>query len=33
MKASRVFTDKASGSSTDRDGLDLLRMKEGDVFW
>ena len=28
------FTDKASGSSTDREGLDLLRMKveEGDVI-
>ncbi len=30
----RIFTDKASGSSTDREGLDLLRMKveEGDVI-
>jgi DNA invertase Pin-like site-specific DNA recombinase len=30
----RIFTDKASGSSTDRKGLDLLRMKveEGDVI-
>nr|WP_164057812.1 recombinase family protein [Serratia marcescens] len=29
-----MFTDKASGSSTDREGLDLLRMKveEGDVL-
>nr|UVY99175.1 Resolvase/integrase Bin [Serratia marcescens] len=29
-----LFTDKASGSSTDREGLDLLRMKveEGDVI-
>lgn len=34
MKANRIFTDKASGSSTDREGLDLLRMKveEGDVI-
>ncbi len=32
--ANRIFTDKASGSSTDREGLDLLRMKveEGDVI-
>ncbi len=31
---SPIFTDKASGSSTDREGLDLLRMKveEGDVI-
>ncbi|MBY9094519.1 recombinase family protein [Pseudomonas aeruginosa] len=27
VKANRIFTDKASGSSTDREGLDLLRMK------
>ncbi len=27
VKANRIFTDKASGSSTDRDGLDLLRVK------
>lgn len=34
MKANRIFTDKASGSSADREGLDLLRMKveEGDVI-
>ena len=34
VKAHRIFTDKASGSSTDREGLDLLRMKveEGDVI-
>lgn len=25
VKANRIFTDKASGSSTDREGLDLLR--------
>lgn len=33
MKANRIFTDKASGSSADREGLDMLRMKveEGDV--
>lgn len=33
VKANRIFTDKASGSSTDREGLDLLRMKveDGDV--
>lgn len=34
VKANRVFTDKASGSSVDRPGLELLRMKveEGDVI-
>ncbi|EFB8325377.1 recombinase family protein [Escherichia coli] len=34
VKANRIFTDKASGISTDREGLDLLRMKveEGDVI-
>ncbi|STB68574.1 phage DNA invertase [Citrobacter freundii] len=34
VKANRIFTDKASGSSTDREGLELLRMKveEGDVI-
>lgn len=34
VKANRIFTDKASGSSTDREGLDLLQMKveEGDVI-
>lgn len=34
VKSNRIFTDKASGSSTDREGLDLLRMKleEGDVI-
>ncbi|HDS5588904.1 TPA: recombinase family protein [Enterobacter hormaechei subsp. xiangfangensis] len=34
VKANRIFTDKASGCSTDRDGLDLLRVKveEGDVI-
>ncbi|CAK6500597.1 hypothetical protein SERMPA_00114 (plasmid) [Serratia marcescens] len=34
VKANRIFTDKASGNSTDRDGLDLLRMKveDGDVI-
>jgi DNA invertase Pin-like site-specific DNA recombinase len=33
VAASRIFTDKASGSSGDRDGLRLLRVKveEGDV--
>ncbi len=33
-KANRIFTDKVSGSSTEREGLDLLRMKveEGDVI-
>ncbi|EAP3677236.1 recombinase family protein [Salmonella enterica] len=30
VKANRIFTDKASGISTDRDGLDMLR--EGDVI-
>jgi DNA invertase Pin-like site-specific DNA recombinase len=34
VKANRIFTDKASGISTDREGLDMLRMKveEGDVI-
>lgn len=34
VKPSRIFTDKVSGSSADRDGLDLLRMKveEGDII-
>ncbi|EQC1412635.1 recombinase family protein [Providencia rettgeri] len=34
VKANRIYTDKASGSSVDREGLDLLRMKveEGDVI-
>ncbi|MQC12879.1 transposase [Morganella morganii] len=34
VKANRIFTDKASGKSADRDGLDLLRLKveDGDVI-
>lgn len=34
VKVNRIFTDKASGSSVDRPGLDLLRMKveEGDII-
>lgn len=34
VKANRIFTDKASGGSVDRPGLDLLRMKveEGDAI-
>lgn len=34
VKANRIFTDKASGSSADRPGLDLRRMKveEGDAI-
>jgi len=34
VKVNRIFTDKASGSSADREGLDLLRMKveEADVI-
>ena len=34
VKARRIFTDKVSGSHTDRDGLHLLRIKveEGDVI-
>ncbi|MCS4271639.1 MULTISPECIES: recombinase family protein [Raoultella] len=34
VKANRIYTDKPSGSSVDREGLDLLRMKveEGDVI-
>ncbi|EKN4774961.1 recombinase family protein [Yersinia enterocolitica] len=33
VKTNRIFTDKASGSSVERDGLELLRMKveDGDV--
>ena len=33
VKSNRIFTDKASGSKTDRKGLSLLRIKveEGDV--
>ncbi|MEQ1962028.1 recombinase family protein [Xenorhabdus khoisanae] len=33
VKASRIFSDKASGSHTDRKGLELLRLKieEGDM--
>lgn len=27
VKANRIFTDKASGSHTDCEGLDLLRIK------
>ena len=34
VKANRIFTDKITGSHSDRDGLQLLRMKveEGDVI-
>jgi len=34
VTTNRIFTDKASGSHTDRNGLDVLRMKveEGDVI-
>jgi len=34
VKVNRIFTDKASGIHTDREGLDLLRMKveEGDAI-
>jgi len=34
VSSSRIFTDKASGSHTDRDGLQLLRVKveKGDVI-
>lgn len=34
VKSNRIFTDKASGSKTDRKGLNLLRVKveEGDVI-
>lgn len=34
VKTSRIFTDKISGSHTDRDGLQLLRIKveKGDVI-
>lgn len=33
VKTSRIFSDKATGSNTNRDGLDLLRLKveEGDI--
>jgi DNA invertase Pin-like site-specific DNA recombinase len=35
VKASRIFTDKVSGSHANRDGLHLLRIKveEGDVIF
>ena len=35
VKASRIFTDKVSGSHANRDGLNLLRIKveEGDVIF
>jgi DNA invertase Pin-like site-specific DNA recombinase len=29
VAASRIFTDKASGSNGDREGLNLLRVKVG----
>ena len=34
VKSSRIYTDKASGNTPDRDGLQLLRVKveEGDVI-
>ncbi len=34
VKSTRIFSDKATGSNTDRKGLDLLRVKveEGDVI-
>lgn len=34
VKTNRIFTDKSSGSSTDREGLNLLRMKveDGDII-
>lgn len=34
VKENRIFTDKASGSSSDREGLNLLKLKveEGDVI-
>jgi DNA invertase Pin-like site-specific DNA recombinase len=34
VKSQRIFTDKASGSNTERSGLELLRLKveEGDVI-
>lgn len=34
VRANRIFTDKATGSHTNRDGLQLLRLKveEGDVI-
>jgi DNA invertase Pin-like site-specific DNA recombinase len=34
VKTTRIFTDKASGSSADREGLDFLRLKvkDGDVI-
>ncbi len=33
VKANRIFTDKASGNSTVREGLELLRMKMEMSFW
>ena len=34
VRANRIFTDKVSGSHTNRDGLNLLRLKveEGDII-
>lgn len=34
VKANRIFTDKATGSNVDREGLSLLRIKveEGDII-
>lgn len=34
VKPNRIFTDKVSGSSTEREGLNLLRLKveEGDII-
>ncbi len=34
VKANRIFTDKATGSNVDREGLNLLRIKveEGDII-
>ena len=34
VKSNRIFTDKTTGSNTDREGLSLLRLKveEGDVI-
>lgn len=33
VKANRIFTDKASGSSSAREGLELLRMKVEGGRW
>ncbi len=33
VKANRIFTDKASGSSTDREGLVEMKVEKVMSFW